>query len=190
MAAPYTEKMMLAATPDGSALGGNSYDELGLESLTFTRDPISQGAPPSGLVGYLVNGQVVLYWWGSAYATSYNVKRSTVSGGPYTTIATNITDPLVYYDNPPRGTYYYVVTVNATGTVSSSQVKVVANNQALWTYYSIGSERIELQDRQTFFDQIFNFCLHNIIVRKVLSNFCFWGPIRFVHWLEIDPVPS
>ena len=45
-------------------------------------------------------------------------------------------------------------------------------------------------DRQTFFDQIFNFCLHNIIVRKVLSNFCFWGPIRFVHWLEIDPVPS
>ena len=41
-----------------------------------------------------------------------------------------------------------------------------------------------------FFDQIFNFCLHNIIVRKVLSNFCFWGPIRFVHWLEIDPVPS
>ena len=45
-------------------------------------------------------------------------------------------------------------------------------------------------DRQTFFDQIFNFCLHNIIVRKVLSNFCFWGPIRFVYWLEIDPVPS
>ena len=32
--------------------------------------------------------------------------------------------------------------------------------------------------------------MHNIIVRKVLSNFCFWGPIRFVHWLEIDPVPS
>ena len=45
-------------------------------------------------------------------------------------------------------------------------------------------------NRQTFFDQIFNFVLHNIIVREVLSNFCFWGPIRFVHWLEIEPVPS
>ena len=128
--------MMLATTPDESGWSKNSYDELGFESLTFTLDPISQGAPPSGLVGYVANGQVVLYWWGSAYATSYNVKRSTVSGGPYTTIATNITDPLVYYDNPPRGTYYYVVTVNATGTVSTSEVKVVANNQALWTYYT------------------------------------------------------
>ena len=137
---------MLAATPDGSALGRNSYDELGLESLTFTRDPISQGAPPSGLVGHLVNGQVVLYWWGSAYATSYNVKRGTVSGGPYTTIATNITDPLVYYDNPPRGTYYYVVTVNATGTVSSREVKVVANNRALWTYYTFDENSVSSVD--------------------------------------------
>ena len=128
--------MMLAATPDANACSSGGCDQLGVESLTFTLDPISQGAPPSGLVGYVANGQVVLYWWGSAYATSYNVKRGIVSGGPYTTIATNITDPLVYYDNPPRGTYYYVVTVNATGTVSSSEVKVVANNQALWTYYT------------------------------------------------------
>ena len=137
---------MLTETPDGNGLSGSSYDQLGFESLTFTLDPISQGAPPSGLVGHLVNGQVELYWWGSAYATSYNVKRGTVSGGPYTTIATNITDPLVYYDNPPRGTYYYVVTVNATGTVSSSEVKVVANNLTLWTYYTFDQNSVSSVD--------------------------------------------
>ena len=38
-------------------------------------------------------------------------------------------------------------------------------------------------DRQTFFDQIFNFCLHNIIVRRVLSNFCFGVPLdSFTGW--------
>ena len=38
-------------------------------------------------------------------------------------------------------------------------------------------------DRQTFFDQIFNFCLHNIIARKVLSNFCFGVPSdSFIGW--------
>src|SRR5262245_35202179 len=46
---------------------------------------------PTNLVATPGNAQVSLSWNASSGATSYNVKRSTTSGGPYTTIATGVT---------------------------------------------------------------------------------------------------
>ncbi|MCA1607668.1 MAG: hypothetical protein LC775_19875, partial [Acidobacteria bacterium] len=46
----------------------------------------SSGAPPAaptGLTATAGNAQVALSWTASSGATSYNVKRSTTSGGPY-----------------------------------------------------------------------------------------------------------
>ena len=40
-----------------------------------------------GLTATAGNGQVALSWTASTGATSYNVKRATVSGGPYTMVA-------------------------------------------------------------------------------------------------------
>jgi hypothetical protein len=80
----------------------------------------------------LIGGQVVLSWWGTAYATSYNVKRATTSGGPYTTIASGITEPRTYTDSGmPAGTYYYVVTaVTPSGeTAASNEARVITANQ-------------------------------------------------------------
>ena len=50
-------------------------------------------------------------------ATGYKVKRSTTAGGPYTTIASNVTGTSYEDDNVMNGTtYYYVVTaVGANG---------------------------------------------------------------------------
>ena len=75
-----------------------------------------QPAPPSNLVAAAGNGLVTLTWSPSATATNYNVKRSLVSGGSYTTIvgtvATNYADSLVTNGT----TYYYVVSgVNTNG---------------------------------------------------------------------------
>ena len=42
---------------------------------------------PTGLTATAGNQQVTLGWNAVPAATSYNVKRSTTSGGPYTTIA-------------------------------------------------------------------------------------------------------
>jgi fibronectin type 3 domain-containing protein len=79
---------------------------------------------PTNVVASAGNGQVGLSWSASSGATSYNVGRSTTSGGPYTTIAsptaTSYTDTAVTNGT----TYYYVVAaVNSAGTsANSSQV--------------------------------------------------------------------
>ena len=77
-------------------------------------------AVPTGLTITRTPGkaQVSLLWNASAGATSYNVKRGTTSGGPYTTIASGVLVNSPYYtdSNVVAGVnYYYVVTaVNNT----------------------------------------------------------------------------
>ncbi|MFZ3381735.1 MAG: glycoside hydrolase family 44 protein [Candidatus Acidiferrales bacterium] len=87
--------------------------------------PATPPATPTGLQATAGNAQVALTWNPSTGATKYNVKRSTSSGGPFTTTlasptAANYTDTAV-----TNGTaYYYVVSaVNATGeSANSAQV--------------------------------------------------------------------
>ena len=73
---------------------------------------------PSGLqVSQGDNGSAVLSWSADANATSYLVKRSTKSGGPYTIInPANFGSSFVDNDVANGVTYYYVVaSQNATG---------------------------------------------------------------------------
>jgi fibronectin type 3 domain-containing protein len=83
--------------------------------------PAQAPAVPTGLTATAASAQVSLTWSASATATSYNVKRSTTTGGPYTTIssptAANLTDTGL-----TNGTaYFYVVSaVNSTGESANS----------------------------------------------------------------------
>ncbi|GFN30087.1 cellulase family glycosylhydrolase [Paenibacillus xylaniclasticus] len=79
-------------------------------------------AAPASLSAAASNGQVTLTWGASSGATSYNVKRATTSGGPYTTIATGITGTTYTNTGLTNGTtYYYVVSaVNSAGESSNS----------------------------------------------------------------------
>lgn len=71
---------------------------------------------PTNLVAIAGTGQVSLTWDAVTNATSYDVKRSTTSGGIYTTISTGLTSPNYNDTTVTNGTaYYYVVTaVNAS----------------------------------------------------------------------------
>ena len=139
LAAPYVEKFMRLTEPEGG--GGNygetsgGYDQLGYGTLTYSRDPIATGAPPSGLTAHVSQGQVTLSWWGTAYATSYNLERSDTSGGPYKTIASDLHDLLTYADSPAAGTYYYVVTATTSlgETAASSEARAVTSATQLQT---------------------------------------------------------
>ena len=65
---------------------------------------------------------MALSWNASSGATSYNVKRSTTSGGPYTTIATGVTSTSFTNTGLTNGTtYFFVVSaVNASGESGNS----------------------------------------------------------------------
>jgi hypothetical protein len=81
--------------------------------------------------------QVTLSWRGSAYAESYHVKRSTSSGGPYTTIATVGNKNLYYVDVGLAigEIYYYVVSANTPNGESrnTEETAATANNQLYGT---------------------------------------------------------
>jgi hypothetical protein len=69
---------------------------------------------PGGLVATGGDGQVSLTWNAVGNATGYHLKRATVSGGPFTTIASNLAI-LNYTDTTVSNgtTYYYAATAIA-----------------------------------------------------------------------------
>src|SRR5271157_3252725 len=84
-------------------------------------------AAPAGLQATAGNAQITLTWNASTGATSYNVKRSTTNGGPYTTLASPAT-PSYTNTGLTNGTpYYYVVTaVNSAGESNPSSQATAA----------------------------------------------------------------
>jgi len=79
---------------------------------------------PTGLVATAGNGQVSLAWNASSGTINYRVKRSTVSGGPYATVATTSTTSYTNAGLTNGLTYYFVVSaLNAVGeSPNSSEV--------------------------------------------------------------------
>ncbi len=93
--------------------------------VTFTWSGTSNPTPPAApanLTAVAGNAQISLSWSASSGATSYTIKRSTTSGGPYTNVATGITTTSYTNTGLTNGTtYYYVVTaVNSAGESSNS----------------------------------------------------------------------
>jgi len=125
----------------GNPGGWSSFDLepiagwLGNYLITPTNPPPA----PMGLAGVATNATALLTWTSAPLnPTTYNVKRSRTSGGPYTTMATNVSEGVKatsYTDTAVTngGTYCYVVSAaNAVGEGSnSSQVTVTMPNTSL-----------------------------------------------------------
>ena len=85
---------------------------------------------PAGLSATAGNAQVALTWNTASGATSYNVKRATVIGGPYTTV-TNVTGTSFTDTGLTNGTtYYYVVSASNSGGESGNSTQASATPQA------------------------------------------------------------
>jgi hypothetical protein len=107
-----------------------SINEFSVYGIALLTPPV-----PTGLGTVIGDGQIILNWVASPGATSYNVRSSTNSGGPYVLIGTNVTGlSWLSYTNDGLvngTTYYYVVSaVNAVGE-STNCAQVSATPGAL-----------------------------------------------------------
>jgi fibronectin type 3 domain-containing protein len=100
------------------AQGANS----GVVLLTPSSEPPApqEPAPPGWIVANPENGSVRLNWDAPYFAESYHVKRSTASGGPYTTIATNVALNGFSDTDVINGTTYYYVVSSVNGSYESA----------------------------------------------------------------------
>jgi len=93
-------------------------------------------APPTGLNAAGGNAEVVLNWNASAGASGYNVKRSTVNGGPYAAIANNVAGTGYLDFAVTNGTtYYYVVSAVNGGGESADSIQVTVTPMMPLTAY-------------------------------------------------------
>jgi fibronectin type 3 domain-containing protein/lysophospholipase L1-like esterase len=82
---------------------------------------------PTGLIANAGYRQISLTWNSATGATSYNVKRATVSGGPYTTVATALNTTSCLDAGLNDGTtYYYVVSAANNGGESANSTEASA----------------------------------------------------------------
>ncbi len=103
--------LLLMVAGAGALVGkaaGTFSEQAQVGGNTFTSDTLD---PPTGLTA-TGGASVVLDWTPTVdtYASGHRVLRSATSGGPYSQIA-EVTPrtTTTYTDNPPAGTYYYVV---------------------------------------------------------------------------------
>ena len=138
---PYVQRGSASAPSfsDAQVVNGTTYyyvvsalDAAGesADSAPASATPAAPTAPPpvpTNPVATAGNAQVTLSWSLSGGATSYRVKRSTVSGGPYTQIAAPTAPPYVDTSVVNDTRYYYVVSaVNSVGeSANSAQVTAV-----------------------------------------------------------------
>ena len=82
---------------------------------------LSPPSTPTGLAATVASNSVTLTWTAGGGATSYTVKRSVVSGGPYTTVGTPTLPTYTDTGLTTGTTYYYVVSAsNSAGTSQNS----------------------------------------------------------------------
>jgi len=103
---------------------GSTWASDVLSFTTNTNAPASLTASPAG-------GLVSLSWTASPGAQSYNVKRSTVSGGPYTTLLDGVLGTTFSDTTAATGaTYYYVVSAVGAGGESGNSPQAVVQTVA------------------------------------------------------------
>jgi predicted alpha-1,6-mannanase (GH76 family) len=138
-------QLRLGAIASGAGFFNGSLDEIKIFSRTLSTNEVaglyyssvfSPAAAPTNLTATAAgNAQVLLSWWEASVASSYNLKRSLVSGDPYVTI-TNVTTTTYTDTNIVNNrTYFYVVSaVNAVGEGPNS-APASASTSALTVWF-------------------------------------------------------
>lgn len=133
------------------------FDNLSVPGWTNLAAPTA----PIGLSATAGDGKATLAWTASNGATSYNVKRATIDGGPYSvvqSVATNDYDDVALTNGT---TYYYAVSgVNGGGESSNSaqvavtpipSMSLMQSDTNLTISWSLSTAGFRLQSRTNLF---------------------------------------
>jgi len=133
---------------------------LGNSSASYTVYSVNQGGstasssvsattPVDAPVGLQIDG-TALTWFAANGATSYNVKRSTVTGGPYVTIA-NVTSASYTDSSAAAGTYYFYVvsSVGPAESVNSYEVTTFPTSRDAFTILTASPSALTLAQGAT-----------------------------------------
>jgi len=140
---PITKSIFTAATGALSGVGATpSPMEL---RYVIASDPNLPDPPlvgPSGLAGSFSSGAVNLTWNAFADATGYTIQRSTVSGGPYTTIQSGITGTSFSDSTVTAGNVYYytVFATTASGNTALAPELAVGVGSQVDTWVGGGAD--------------------------------------------------
>lgn len=131
-----------------SAINGGGESTNSNEASATTPAP-SAPIAPTGLTAAPSPSQIVLNWSASVGAFSYNVKRSTTSGGPYTNVAMGVVAG--YTDtNVTVGTSYFYVVSAVNGVGESADSAEVSAWRPASTFLAIGPHRLALAGTDEF----------------------------------------
>ena len=121
----------------------DSRGSIGASACSITIVP-GCVAGPTSLAAAPRCGSVILTWTSLSGASSYNVKRSAVSGGPYTTIKSALSSSTTTYTDSTvvnGNSYYYVVSAVKSGseTCNSTEASVIPGTPSPWNCQDVGS---------------------------------------------------
>jgi hypothetical protein len=124
-------------------------------------------AVPTDLTATLGDSQVTLSWTAVNGSTKYNVKRSTTSGGLYTTIASNVSGTSYVDSGLSNGTtYYYVVTAitsdGESGVSDEAFATPIASEKELLRITMIDSSEREYRLTDTEVNGFVNWYNHHV----------------------------
>ena len=113
-----------------AGVSGSSNSSGTTKPITPPASTVTIPAAPTSLQATAGNAQVTLTWMASTSATSYHVKRATVTGGPYTQITAPSTTNFTDTGLTNATTYFYVVSALNTGGESANSTQASATPTA------------------------------------------------------------
>jgi autotransporter-associated beta strand protein len=124
----YTDTGLTNGTPYYYVVAGVNTTGTGLNSPEASATPISTvPVAPLGLTATGGSGQIVLNWSASVGATGYTVYQASVTGGPYSPVASGVDATTFTVTGLPGSTkYYYVVVATNAGGASAYSVEASA----------------------------------------------------------------
>ncbi len=120
---------VLGVFTDNRNEGGGSADSVDVYAASAPTGGCTPPAPPTGVTATAASQtQVNVSWTASAGATSYNILRSTTSGGPYSLAGTSATPSFADSGLTCNTAYHYVVqAVGACASGNSAQATATTN---------------------------------------------------------------